>query len=527
MTSSSNAKTDPNSFKIFVGGLDLETTEEDLKEYFSKYGTVVELLIKINVKTKKSRGFGFVGFKSPESIDKVLRVSEHFLMGKKIDCKRAMTKEEAYSLNKNLKETCRKIYVSNIPKDVTKEEIHNFFSEFGDLDEVNLMFKKKETGFCYIVFKKEEDALNVINRNVVEIKGYKLEVKKAIPKDLKDGMEEETKSKNLSQAYQGPNIPKHRHSFDAPINYQSYYNSPVSPYHMGPSSATHSKYPPNYPYYGGQGANQPPPPRHMDRFYSSYERNNGIESESSQPSPFEAPTKFSPNQNNHKYSHYPPTGYGQHSPEPIEKIPHRSRVMSEQQIATYKQFQGHPAYQNPSMRPPPIASKFLNQPSQQRYYEDPRFVVESPGMPEHNKRFQSMADIQQEKNGPQTPNLRATGQRMSPPQKQMSMQEPKTDFNFYENKGFTLKAQFPKQSTSAEAKGGPILPAEPPSASSQFNRVAQLEEQLRQAEEQLLAAEEKVRHLKEMIAKERTVQEEGPEEEHECNEVEVAGFQGG
>ena len=45
---------------IFVGNLALTTTEEDLRQLFEPYGTVVTLKIMTDRETGRSRGFGFV-----------------------------------------------------------------------------------------------------------------------------------------------------------------------------------------------------------------------------------------------------------------------------------------------------------------------------------------------------------------------------------------------------------------------------------------------------------------------------------
>ncbi|CAN1242561.1 Heterogeneous nuclear ribonucleoprotein 27C, partial [Linum perenne] len=58
--------------KIFVGGIPSSVTEDDLQEFFSKYGRVVEHQIIRDHETNRSRGFGFIIFDSEEIVDELL-----------------------------------------------------------------------------------------------------------------------------------------------------------------------------------------------------------------------------------------------------------------------------------------------------------------------------------------------------------------------------------------------------------------------------------------------------------------------
>lgn len=59
----------PDSCQIFVGGLPMGTTEADLRDLFSVFGTILE--VRINQKN-----FAFVVFNSPDAVQKILAERE-------------------------------------------------------------------------------------------------------------------------------------------------------------------------------------------------------------------------------------------------------------------------------------------------------------------------------------------------------------------------------------------------------------------------------------------------------------------
>lgn len=53
-------------FEVFVGGLDKDVKEEDLKKVFSAVGEVTEVRLMMNPQTKKNKGFAFLRFATVE-----------------------------------------------------------------------------------------------------------------------------------------------------------------------------------------------------------------------------------------------------------------------------------------------------------------------------------------------------------------------------------------------------------------------------------------------------------------------------
>jgi len=67
--------------KVYVGNLSYNISEEKLKETFSEYGEVSEVVIVKDKYSGRSKGFGFITFAEDESAKKA--ISE--LNGKEVD----------------------------------------------------------------------------------------------------------------------------------------------------------------------------------------------------------------------------------------------------------------------------------------------------------------------------------------------------------------------------------------------------------------------------------------------------------
>uniref|UniRef100_A0A3B4DCF3 RRM domain-containing protein n=1 Tax=Pygocentrus nattereri TaxID=42514 RepID=A0A3B4DCF3_PYGNA len=69
--------------KIFVGGLNPETSEEKIREYFGAFGEIETIELPMDPKTNKRRGFVFISFKEEETVKKILEKKYHNVSGTK------------------------------------------------------------------------------------------------------------------------------------------------------------------------------------------------------------------------------------------------------------------------------------------------------------------------------------------------------------------------------------------------------------------------------------------------------------
>jgi len=162
--------------KMFIGGLDWDTTEERMKEYFSKFGEVIDHTIMRESSTGRSRGFGFLTFANSSSVDEVVK-TQHVLDGKVIDPKRAIPREE--------QDKTGKIFVGGIAPEVRPKDFEEFFGKFGTIIDAQLMLDKdtgRSRGFGFVTFDAPEAVDRVCQGRYLDFNGRQIEVKRAEPR---------------------------------------------------------------------------------------------------------------------------------------------------------------------------------------------------------------------------------------------------------------------------------------------------------------------------------------------------------
>ncbi|XP_066055853.1 probable RNA-binding protein 19 isoform X4 [Chamaea fasciata] len=156
---------------LFVKNLNFATTEDMLKETFSKAGALKSCTIskkKDKAGTLLSMGFGFVEYRKPEGAQKALRQLQGCTVdGHKLEVKLSERAVRPAVKSARKKQTAKKqktskILVRNIPFQATVREIRELFSTFGELKTVRLPKKMAGTGshrgFGFVDFVTKQDA---------------------------------------------------------------------------------------------------------------------------------------------------------------------------------------------------------------------------------------------------------------------------------------------------------------------------------------------------------------------------------
>lgn len=189
----------PNTHTVFLVGLSSDFTSDSLKNHFIynlKYISVIEVnMPKVNRGAHRNTKQKFLGCGTMTLTDKrelqsLLKVGSFKFKGRKFFIKPYLVGEELAKFKEKIHK--RRIFVHNIPKGVTNEELGEIFSCFGEVEDSYLIrsnkskkYKASPQKYGYVIFKEEVDASTAIFASRVIYKSHKLLIKPFSKKEKK------------------------------------------------------------------------------------------------------------------------------------------------------------------------------------------------------------------------------------------------------------------------------------------------------------------------------------------------------
>ncbi|OXB73455.1 UNVERIFIED_CONTAM: hypothetical protein H355_015559 [Colinus virginianus] len=162
--------------KLFIGGLNVQTTEAGLREHFAAYGTLTDCVVVLNPQTKRSRCFGFVTYSAVEEADAAMAASPHAVDGNSVELKRAVSREDSAKPGAHAK--VKKLFVGGLKGDVGEGDLVQHFSQFGPVEKAEIIADKqsgKKRGFGFVYFQNHDAADKAAVVKFHPIQGHRVE----------------------------------------------------------------------------------------------------------------------------------------------------------------------------------------------------------------------------------------------------------------------------------------------------------------------------------------------------------------
>nr|CAI5836223.1 unnamed protein product [Callosobruchus analis] len=144
----------PDKTKLIVNYIPQFATEDDLAQIFTPIGRVESIKIMRDYKTGYSFGFGFVKYTTPEEAAKAIEALNGFTFRNK-------RLKVSYSRPPGADMKDSNLYITNLPKDVTEEDIDNLFKHYGEIVQRTVL-KDKITGMprgvAFVRYSRGEEA---------------------------------------------------------------------------------------------------------------------------------------------------------------------------------------------------------------------------------------------------------------------------------------------------------------------------------------------------------------------------------
>ena len=165
------------SFVFFLS----DATEEQIRELFEPHGSITRVFMPMDQGTGKFRGFAFLAMSSRYEMERACEaVHQTSFLGRRIFANESVPKDR-----QSKEQAATKLYVGNLSFDTTKEEVAEYFGQFGSVREVYIPMDNesglpKGFGFVQVDGTDSERAINGANGQYLN--GRRLDVSLSLPR---------------------------------------------------------------------------------------------------------------------------------------------------------------------------------------------------------------------------------------------------------------------------------------------------------------------------------------------------------
>ena len=186
--------------EVFIGSLNFQATEDDIKEFFKKCGKVTYVKLLRNP-DGTSKGRGFVKFDTEEAINKAVLLNNQDMMGRQIKVEIPRNQSDQQNgqpnnktsfinriQNENKGEESTNVIVRNLPFTFDENNLSQLFEGCGDIVRVRIIKGEdgNSRGFGFVDFSSVEFARVAINKSGEKVNGRPIHVDYSIPREKRD-----------------------------------------------------------------------------------------------------------------------------------------------------------------------------------------------------------------------------------------------------------------------------------------------------------------------------------------------------